>query len=330
MKVIKLLFLTIILSTFLISCASTTSTNNDGKNSVNAPEITSDNSEVENALNSDKANTQKDSVLENFINSLEGLSISFTKSPKATNINKKFNNSFDFSVKDKSGKALSNYPLTISFPSSKENGEIIYSEIDIKTDENGNYSYTADTPSFSANTTLAVYPTPIDYSDKAIDAAVSYRAEADWKVKSDIITKGAVLFIWDFNEKNKPINNSYDILSEFRTRGMTMVGNAPINETSYIGKPLSTLYKENYEIIETTYGYLIVGTVKFAKPVAPVDDQYSCTLIADIQAVNMKNGKVIYSSSFEHEAKGKNWNACVSKAKEELATTVVDALVYGL
>lgn len=320
MKVTKLIFSCIILSTFLISCASTNS--NQENSNTQAPNISS---EIE-----EKSNSEQDSESDKFIKSLEGINISFTKSPKATQINKNFNSSFDFTVKDKSGNTLANYPLTISYPSSKEKGEILYNEIDIKTDANGTYSYTAETPKFSANTTLAVYPTPIDYSDIVIDAAVSYRAEAEWKVKSDIITKGAVLFIWDFNEKNKPINNSYDILSEFRTRGMSMVGNAPINETSYIGKPLSTLYKKNYEIIETAYGYLIVGTVKFAKPVAPVDDQYSCTLIADIQAVDMKNGKLIYSSTFEHEARGKNWNACVSKAKEELATTVVDALVYGL
>ncbi|MCR5189575.1 MAG: hypothetical protein K6C97_11625 [Treponema sp.] len=329
MKVIKLNILGIILATLLISCASTNS--NQTTSNELAPSISSDEAASKN-LNKDKANadSDKETPAQLFINSLEGISLTFSKTPKATYINKAFNSSFDFSAKDKDGNPLVNYPITISFPSSKENGEILYSEIDIKTDKNGNYSYTAETPSFSVNTTLAVYPTPIDYSDEVIDAAVSYRAEADWKVKSDIITKGAVLFIWDFNEKNKPINNSYDILSEFRTRGMTMVGNAPVNETSYIGKPISTLYKENYEIIENAYGYLIIGTVKFSKPVEPVDDQYSCSLTADIQAVDMKNGKLIYSSIFEHEAKGKNWNACVSKAKEELATMVVDALVYGL
>lgn len=323
MKVIKLFLYNILFTTLLVSCASTNSSNSKSK--TLAPELS-----AQNKTDSSSELSDEESASEIFIKSLEGLSLSFTKSPKTTSVKKAFSSSFDFIAKDKSGNPLANYPLTISFPSSKENGEIIYSEIDIKTNENGSYSYTADIPSFSANTTLAVYPTPIDNSDEVIDAAVSYRAEADWKVKSDIITKGAVLFIWDFNEKNKPVNNSYDILSEFRTRGMSLVGNAPINETSYIGKPISTLYRENYEIIENAYGYLIVGTVKFSKPVSPVDDKYSCSLVADIQAVNMKNGQLIFSSIFEHEATGKNWNECVTKAKEELAIMVVDALVYGL
>lgn len=111
-----------------------------------------------------------------------------------------------------------------------------------------------------------------------------------------------------------------------------MVGNAPVNETTYIGKPLSTLYKENYEIIENSYGYLIVGTIKFTKPVEATEDGdgYLCSLEADIQAVTMENGNTVFTQTFEHDAAGKNWNACVSKCKEELAEQIVDALVYGL
>lgn len=317
MKVLRVLITSTLLTFILISCGSTnveTETKTETIQQAQAPIV-----------------QKEDSPADKFIKSLEGISLSFVSSPKATNVNKAFSSDFKFIVKDANGNPLADYPVSISFPSEKTDGEIIYNEIDIKTDANGTYSYKAEVPSFSADTTLAVYPTPIDNSDKVIDAAVSYCAEADWKVKSDIISKGAVLFIWDFNEKGRPINNSYEILSEFRTRGMSLVGNAPINETSYIGKSINTLYKENYEIIEAAYGYLIIGTVKFAKPVEPTDDnQYKCSLVADIQAVNMKNGKLIYSSTFNHDATGKNWNACVSKAKEELSTQIVDALVYGL
>ncbi len=292
-----------------------------------------DNSVVDNSLtgeieeNHENVKSQDDL----FIDSLEGLSFTFTASPKITNVKRAFSSNYTFIAKDKDGNPLANYPVTISYPDGKEDGELTYKEIDVLTDQNGSYTYEPAVPTFSANTTLAVYPTPINNSDKVFDAAINHRAEADWKVRSDIITKGAVLFIWDFNEKGKAINNSYEILSEFRTRGMTMVGNAPVNETSYIGKPLSTLYKENYEIIENSYGYLIVGTVKFTKPVEATDDgQYLCSLVAEIQAVTMKDGNQIFSSTFTHEAKGKNWNTCVTKAKSELAEEIVDALVYGL
>lgn len=266
-----------------------------------------------------------------FISSLENITITFTDVPKITNINRPFVNGFTFVVKQ-NDEPLADYDVTISYPASKNEGVISFTELSVKTDESGKFTFTPDAPAFAADEKLKVYPTPINQDPVVFEAAYSYKAQTDWKVKSDIITKGAVLFIWDFNEKNRAINNSYDILSEFRTRGISMVGNAPVNETSYIGKPLSTLYKENYEIIENSYGYLIVGTVKFTKPVEATEDGngYLCSLVADIQAVTMKNGKTVFTHTFEHEATGKNWNACVSKCKEELAEQIVDALVYGL
>ncbi len=333
--------------TALTACASTSEAKSANQNKITEQTATKpvakekesfldtsdDNSDVDNSLTEEIKENQENEKSQDdiFIESLEGLSFTFTASPKITNIKRAFSSNYTFIAKDKDGNPLANYPVTISYPNGKEDGELTYKEIDVLTDQNGSYTYEPAVPTFSANTTLAVYPTPINNSDKVFDAAINHRSEADWKVRSDIITKGAVLFIWDFNEKGKAINNSYEILSEFRTRGMTMVGNAPVNETSYIGKPLSTLYKENYEIIENSYGYLIVGTVKFTKPVEATDDgKYLCSLVAEIQAVTMKDGKKFYSSTFTHEAKGKNWNACVTKAKSELAEEIVDALVYGL
>ena len=104
-----------------------------------------------------------------------------------------------------------------------------------------------------------------------------------------------------------------------------MVGNAPVNDSEYIGKSLDFLYKENYEIIEDSYGYLICGTVKFVKPVEPCEEGYLCSLTSKIEALDMKNGKKVFSKTFNHEATGKNWNSCVSKCKTELAKMIVDA-----
>ena len=111
-----------------------------------------------------------------------------------------------------------------------------------------------------------------------------------------------------------------------------MVGNGPVNETSYIGKP-KALYKDTYDIIGgTQYGYLIYGTIKFEQPVTENEDGsgYFCLLKAEIEAVSMKNGSKIYSSAITYESKGKNWNECVSKGKDKLSQLVVDDLIYGL
>lgn len=317
MKIKNIIITSTLAAIVFTSCETTVVADSENKN-IEAPVVETKNEKIEKS---------EDKI---FIESLANVNITVTQKPKIANINRAFSSDYVFAVKDDNGNPLAGYPLTISYPSAKESQEILYSEIDVNADENGSYTFKPEVPSFSADTTVAAYPTPINNSEEVLNAAIDTRAEADWKVRSDIITKGAVLFIWDYNERGRVERNSYDILSEFRTRGMSMVGNAPINEQSYIGKPISTLYKENYEIIENSYGYLIVGNVKYAKPVEPLDDQYVCSLISEIQAVRMKDGKVLYTNTFKHEATGKNWNACVTKAKEELAKEIVDALVYGL
>ena len=160
----------------------------------------------------------------------------------------------------------------------------------------------------------------------------AYTAEADWKVKSDIAAKGALLFVWEHNEKNRPINNYSNLQGEFRIRGITMVGNGPVNDTSYIGKQKS-LYKDTYAIIGgTQFGYLIYGTVKFEQPVTALEDGsgYYCVLKAEIEAYSMKDGSKLYSSVTSYESKGKNWNECVSKGKDKLSELIVSDIIYGL
>ena len=77
---------------------------------------------------------------------------------------------------------------------------------------------------------------------------------------------------------------------------------------------------------------MIYGTIKFEQPVTALEDEsgYYCILKAEIEAVGMKKGDVIYSSVSTYESKGKNWNECVSKGKEKLAELVVSDIIYGL
>lgn len=314
----------LILSTLTILTFSSCATTSQTEKSLTAnPESTSKTREI--TRSTAEAKTSKEEA--QFLSSIENLSIQFTQTPKIANVNRPFSSPYSFEVK-KDGNLLPNFSMTISYPSAKTDGNISFTETVVFTDENGKYTFDAQEPSFAANTKLSVYPTPIN--NNVAEKAKAVSASADWKVKADIITKGAVLFIWDYNEKDRPINNSYDVLSEFRSRGMSMVGNAPVNETSYIGKPLATLYKDNYAIIEDSYGYLIVGTIKFIKPVEECEGGYLCSLIADIKAVNMKNGEEVFASTFTNETVGASWTKCVNPCKEKLAEKIVDALVYGL
>ncbi len=305
-----------------LSCASTPDTKTEDKQ--NTTEKTTANPKNEIVV------TQ--SPEEIFLESLEGIVINKVSSPKEISLGSAFSGPFIFSVTNSDGKAVTDFKVTLSYPASKANGKINFESIELVTDSEGKISFTAEKPTFSANTSVSIYPTPVSEDSELAEKLTQFTAKADWKVKSDVARKGAVLFIWDYNERNRPENNSYNIQAEFRGRGITMVGNGPVNETSYIGNP-KALYKDTYEIIGgSQYGYLIYGTVKFEQPVTALEDGsgYTCTLKAEIEAVSMKNGALLYSSVITYQAKGKNWNECVSEGKDKLSELVVDDIVYGL
>ena len=267
-----------------------------------------------------------------FIKSLEGITVQKVSSPKEISKGRNFAAPFVFSVTKADGTPAEGFALTLEYPASRSEGQISFNKTELITDAEGKITFTAEQPSFAAKTTVKAYPSPVSEDPSLAERLKPYTAEADWKVKSDLASKGAVLFVWDFNEKDRPVNNSYNIQAEFRSRGITMVGNGPIGETSYIGKP-KALYKDTYDIIGgNAYGYMIYGTIKFEQPVTALEDEsgYYCILKAEIEAVGMKKGDVIYSSVISYESKGKNWNECVSKGKEKLAELVVSDIIYGL
>lgn len=320
MKKNKIVLSALITSIILTSCATT-------------PEA---------AENQDSANHSKDkapkaivvqeSPEDIFIKSLEGITVQKVSSPKEISKGRNFAAPFVFSVTKADGTPAEGFALTLEYPASKSEGSINFNKVELLTDAEGKISFTAEQPSFAVKTSVKAYPTPVSEDSSLAERLKPYTAEADWKVKSDLASKGAVLFVWDFNEKDRPVNNSYNIQAEFRSRGITMVGNGPIGETSYIGKP-QALYKDTYDIIGgNAYGYMIYGTIKFEQPVTALEDEsgYYCILKAEIEAVGMKKGDVIYSSVISYESKGKNWNECVSKGKEKLAELVVSDIIYGL
>lgn len=314
MKVFKSLFI-ISLLFFIVSCEST-----KVENEIVAEEET----EVIEVV------VPEPTPEEIFIESLNNVKLEFTQTPKVANFNKAFSCPYILSVTDNDGNPLANYSVTIKAPVSRNKMDVEFQTQNFITDETGTVTYEQPALKFGVNDFIYAYPTPAFDSSDVINACQTLSAKAQIKAKSNIISKGCLLFIWDFNEKNRPVNNSYDILSELRSYGITMSGNAPVNESSDIGTPLDQLYKRNYEIVEDAYGYLICGSVKFVEPVSEVEDGWKCSLISEITVINMKNGEVQFENTYTHEAVGKNWNACTSKCKEELAAHICEDIVFGL
>ena len=332
-KKISKIILSLFISLSFFSCQSAPKdkekkTENKTKQNLNENiEIQEENT----ASDDDEVIIVEESEAEKFISSLENIKLKIESAPAAVNLKRSFTKAFSASVKDSDGNPIANYSVDVSYPSARKAREYEFSTVTLLSDSNGLVTFTAPQTSFPASSKVTFYPTPFDSSEEVLNAVGEKAVSADYLVKSDIVSRGAVLFIWDYNEKNRPVTNSYDVQAEFRSRGITMVGNGPVNETSYIGKP-QTLYKETYEIIGgNTYGYLIYGSVKFEEPVTPEEDGgYSCTFKSEISAVAMKNGENIYNSVLSYKSKGKNWNECVSNGKAQIAKLIVSDILYNL
>lgn len=293
--------------------------------------------QIENDVKSDnfsQTENSKSKENEKFIKSLENVNLKILSAPKYASAGGKFTSPFQLSVSDSSSQPLAAYSVTVSYPAQKTENGIIFNKKELLTDENGLCSFEpeASALSFSCREEISFYPTPLSDAENVSAAVKAKAVTSEWKVRSDIIRTGAVLFIWEFNERDRPLRNSYEILSGLKGYGIWNVGNAPVNEPSDISKSLETLYKENYDIIENQYGYLICGTIKFLKPVEKLESGtgYSCTLKADISAIRMRDGKLVFSRQYEQYAEGSNWNNVTQSAKSKISEKITDSLIYGL
>lgn len=317
-KMIKKIFVILLTSTVIFTSCESTKTQSKTESTNIAAEK--------------KENNVKE---KQFIKSLENIVISSVSSPKEIIKGRNFNGSFICQVKDSNGNAISGYEINVNYPSTKENQNIQYSNIVLTSDEDGKITFTPEKPAFSCDGKVTFSPLiPNDVNESNAEVVETIKNKSvlqNYKVKSDIITKGAVLFVWDFNEKNRPLNNSYTILSELKAKGITQIGNAPVSDTDFLDKPISKLYQANYDIIGgNDFGYLLYGTIKFESPVSEVEDGYSCTLVSNVIIVEMKTGKQVFESTSKQTAVGANWNKCVSACQDKLAKTIVDQIIYGL
>ena len=271
------------------------------------------------------------SAEELFLSSLENIQIKFTKAPAKTKKGKAFAGEFELLVTDKEELPVKDFELTLEIPLIKEGTNLIYSKINIKTGNDGLVAYAPQAPDFAANTKITARPAIPQGLNIDEVLMTPYSVSADFVSESDIAAKGAILFVFEYNENGKSPKNSYDILSGLRKKGVTMIGNAPISDTEYITASKSKIYKDNYEYVGTDFGYLIGGTFKFKNPVEKNEDgTYTASMIADIYGIDMKNGNVIYENTIEYKSSGSNWNKAVDSCKTNLTAMVVDSIMFGL
>lgn len=336
-KVLCLLFSILL----LVSCASTNNSEKSDKNidiQQTTENLTKNYDEINQTSEDNDLISESTQIIpekteeELYLEFLDDVCINLISSPNETKKNTAFSEPYVVKVTDSQGNPIPDFNLSAEYPIEKdiENGNLIFKTENLTTNADGKIELKIENCNFSTKTNILFYPSQKYENDEILKKIESLTVKAEYLVKSDVDTKGAVLFIWSFNELDKPMKNLFQMITSLRNKGVYEVCNAPVNDKSDIGKSKEYLYNANYQIIEDSFGYLVCGTVKFISPVQKVDDKYEANLIADIYALDMKNGNEILSFQKTNSSLGSNWNDAVNSCTEELCDSIAEELVYGL
>lgn len=266
-----------------------------------------------------------------YLEKLDSITIAEVSVPGKTLKGNAFKNPFSVKITNTDNEPVTDITIIAQYPSLKKDGVIVFATTELTPDEDGIVSFNPVNCNFAAKAQVKFYPSDGGFESEAINQRIAeLTVSQDFLIESDVAIKGAVLFIWDYNELNKPTGNSYQMISSLQKKRIYNVGNAPVNDVSDIGRSKEYLYKANYEMIEDAFGYLICGTIKFTSPVEKKDDDYEANMEANIYALDMKNGEEIFKLDISNSATGANWNKCVSKCKEELCDRIAEELSFGL
>lgn len=318
---IKSLLFTSIICFTLISCATTNQEQTKSNDITNVEEEIS--AEPEEIIVEPTAE-------ELFLEKLSGISLKFSNVPGKIKKGKEFKSSFDVVVTNADEAPVSDFNVCFTYPAKKSGSQLVFETTTITTNSDGIASFMPSDTAFSTKSKISALPAYDPELNITEEQLATFTAEADFLIESDITTRGAIMFVFEFTESGKPSKNSYDILSALRKKGVYQIGNAPISDTEYINASKAKIYKENYEYVGSEIGYLIGGTIKFVCPVEKIEDEYKATLCADIYGIDMKTGEVIYENKHETSATGANWNTAVTNCKANLTKIVTDAIMFGL
>ncbi|MBR3645164.1 MAG: hypothetical protein IKN54_02000 [Lachnospiraceae bacterium] len=316
-----------------VSCASTDAdSKNYPEDSISEPVVSNDDSSpVEQEVIAEEPEIIPPSPEELYLEKLSGLSLSVVSIPEKTPKGTSFSSPFAVKITDGNDSPVKDVVIVAEYPSIKKDGELVYTTTELTPDDDGIAAFNPENCNFAAKSQVKFYPSANGFETEEINLKIAeLTVSEDFLIQSDLATKGAVLFIWDYNELNKPTGNSYQMISSLQKKKIYNVGNAPVNDVSDIGRSKEYLYKANYEMIEDAFGYLICGTIKFTSPVEKKGDDYEANLEADIYALDMTNGEEIFKLNVSNTATGANWNKCVSKCKEELCDRIAEELSFGL
>ena len=315
-------------SLLIISCGTTSSVTEANEAAEVQQESVTETPEV----SSSETVTSSDYDL--YKNKIDGLSLKLVSAPKPTTKGRAFPSPFSVKVtKSADGTPAENVELTVQYPVSKKDEVVQYGEIKITSNANGTANFTPPVPKIAVNDTVMIFPSG-DMTNEDIAAAAKLAGvSAAYQVRTNLLQSGGCIALVDFAQNGTPITNnsvsSSNLLTEMMKKGFVRVGNIDFTKEVISGNK-DTVYAAAKPMIGTSSAYLIFGTVKYEQVITQIDGGYTCTLLADVTCLNMKDGSVLYHTVKTATASdAKDWNV-LPKARSELAKQIADAVYYGL
>ncbi len=306
---------------------NTTIINNPEKNTVTTTTDTIKKDPVNNL------NTKEVSNLETFENKIKNITLTITSKPKEARQSRAFTAPFVVTATDSQNKPVVNFSIEVSFPSGRTKGKLIFSKKTLTTDSNGQVSFLPEKPSFACSDYISFYPTPKSDTPELLKVAKEKEVKTHFDVRTNYYYKGGLISIVDYYQNGTPVTSNSlsasNILGELIRAGFHQIGN--VDFTSQINKGTQAdLYKAVKALVGNNYSYIIYGTVKYAEPMKKTSKGTSCTLIADITCLNIKDGSVLYKTTQKTTViANSQWNA-LNNARKQLAEQVGHSLIYGM
>ena len=264
---------------------------------------------------------------------IKDITLSVISKPDATVKHVPFNRPYKVKAAYADGTPAKNFSITVSYPDSKNNDSVVYASTILKTESNGEISFTPPVPSCAANSTVLFRPSVSVTDPDIIKLAADAGTESAWKVRTDYAKKGGIICLVDYDSKGRPVmNNSISssrLLMELINSGFSNIGNADFSREIRDGNQ-DTIYQAARKLVGGSAAYFIYGTVKYIKPVEKGNDSYSCSLNGDVVCLDMSTGKQLYSARRAVTAQDKAEWKVLDAARSALAKQIATAVIYGM
>ena len=309
-------------TTLSLSCASTPKSATQTANNTNQVQ---------------EEEVQQPSVSELYSQKAESNKITLVSSPKQTTKGKIFTEPFTVKVESSDGTPVESFEVSVIYPSSRKEGEIVFEETMISTDSEGKASFLPPVPEFSFNSEVSFFPkyekSGVEEEElaKLCQIAESHTVKAPFKVQTNLKAAGGTLAIVDFNQNGKAITSnpisSSNLLMTLMKLGFVRIGNAPQEVTDAV-------IQNNEEKIwarakSIAPSFIVFGTVKIDSN-EKTDEGTTCVLTGCIKAMDSKTGGIIFATQKTVSVTEKNdWNA-LANARKTLAEQIAEEIKYGI